>query len=58
VCEDYGVWQEKSMYGKRYMGINRSTYLINPEGKIEKVYAKVKPNEHAAELLEDLNKVK
>jgi len=57
VCEDYGVWQEKSMYGKKYMGILRSTYLINPEGKIAKVYPKVKPKEHATEILSDLNKL-
>lgn len=54
VCEDYDVWKEKSMYGKKYMGINRSTYLINPEGKIVKVYPKVKPKDHTLELLNDL----
>jgi peroxiredoxin Q/BCP len=57
VCENYGVWQEKSMYGKKYMGITRSTYLINPQGKIEKVYPKVKPKDHAKELLNDLNEL-
>jgi peroxiredoxin Q/BCP len=58
VCESYGVWLEKSMYGKKYMGIARSTYLIDPEGKIAKVYPKVKVKEHAAELLRDLNELK
>jgi peroxiredoxin Q/BCP len=58
VCESYGVWQEKSMYGKKYMGIARSTYLIDPEGKIAKVYPKVNVKEHAAELLRDLNELK
>jgi len=54
VCEDYGVWQEKSLYGKKYMGIVRSTFLINPQGKIAKVYDKVKVKEHSAEILDDL----
>ncbi len=57
VCEDYGVWKEKSMYGKKYMGIARSTYLIDPEGKIAKVYPKVKPKDHAAEILADLKQL-
>jgi peroxiredoxin Q/BCP len=55
VCENYGVWQEKSLYGKKYMGIARLTYLIDPDGKIAKVYPKVKPKDHAEELLNDLN---
>jgi len=58
VCEDYGTWVKKSMYGKEYMGINRSTYLIDPEGKIAKVYPKVKPKEHHEEVLADLNALK
>ena len=58
VCESYGVWKEKSMYGKTFMGINRSTFLINPEGKIVRVYPKVKVKEHAAELLLALNELK
>lgn len=58
VCKDYGVWQEKSMYGKKYMGISRSTYLINPEGIIVKVYLKVKPADHATEILNDLNSMR
>ena len=58
VCEDYGVWQEKSMYGKKYMGINRSTFLIDPEGKIARVYPKVKVKEHASELLQALEELK
>jgi peroxiredoxin Q/BCP len=58
VCESYGVWQEKSMYGKTYMGINRSTYIIDPEGKIAHVYPKVKVKEHAAELLAALNEMR
>lgn len=54
MVEDYGVWQEKSMYGKKYFGIARVTYLIDPTGTIRKVYSKVKPETHAAEVLADL----
>lgn len=54
VCEKYDVWKKKSLYGKTFMGIIRSTFLINPEGKIARVYPKVKVKEHAAELLNDL----
>lgn len=58
VCEKYGVWKKKSLYGKSFMGIERSTYLINPQGKIEKVYHKVKVKEHAEELLKDLQQLR
>jgi peroxiredoxin Q/BCP len=51
VAEDYGVWQEKSMYGKAYMGIARTTFVIGPDGKVKKVYEKVKPEGHAEEVL-------
>lgn len=47
----YGVWGEKSMYGRNYMGTNRVTYLINESGSIAAVFPKVKPQEHAAEIL-------
>ncbi len=50
----YGVWQEKSMYGKKYMGTVRTSFLINPEGRLEKMYEKVKPAEHSKEVLKDL----
>ena len=56
-CEDYGVWQEKSLYGKKFMGIVRSTFIIDPEGKIAHVFAKVKVQEHAAEILTLLDKM-
>lgn len=49
--EKYGVWQEKSMYGKKYMGVARTTYIVNPEGKIAHVMAKVKPAAHADDVL-------
>jgi peroxiredoxin Q/BCP len=50
----YGVWQEKSMYGKKVMGIVRSTFVIGADGRIEKIYAKVKAAGHAAEVLAGL----
>ena len=52
VCERYGVWVEKNMYGKKYMGIQRATFLIGKDGKIAKVWPKVKVNGHVAEVLE------
>ncbi|WP_417240786.1 thioredoxin-dependent thiol peroxidase [Celeribacter halophilus] len=52
VCEAYGVWAEKKMYGKTFWGIVRSTYLIDEEGKVAKVWPKVKVAGHAAEVLE------
>ncbi|MHA6262156.1 peroxiredoxin [Arenibacterium sp. CAU 1754] len=51
-CEDYGVWKEKNMYGKKFMGIERSTFLIDAEGKIAKVWRKVKVPGHVEEVLE------
>lgn len=50
----YGVWQEKSMYGRKYMGTLRTSFLINPKGIIEKIYEKVVPAEHSKQVLEDL----
>lgn len=50
--ESYGVWQEKKLYGKVSMGVVRSTYIIDPQGNIEKVMPKVKPDTNAAEILE------
>lgn len=52
VVEAYGVWAEKSMYGKKYMGINRSTFLIDENGKIAKIFDKVNVDKHADEVLE------
>ncbi len=54
MIEKYGVWAEKSMYGRKYMGIMRSSFLINPAGKIAKIYSKVIPEKHADEVLADL----
>ena len=50
-CEDYGVWKEKSMYGKKFMGIERSTFLIDGEGKIARAWHKVKVPGHVDEVL-------
>jgi len=47
----YGAWGEKNMYGKTYMGILRTTFVIGPDGVIKAVFPKVKPEEHAAEIL-------
>ena len=52
VCERYGVWAEKSMYGKKYWGVNRTTFLIDADGRIARVFEKVKPEGHAAEVAE------
>ena len=52
VAEKYGAWGEKNNYGKKYMGIVRSTFLIGPDGKVAKVWPKVKPEGHAEEVLE------
>jgi thioredoxin-dependent peroxiredoxin len=46
VAQQYGTWIEKNMYGKKRMGIERSTFVIDPDGKIERVFRKVKPKEH------------
>ena len=53
-CTDYGVWVEKSMYGRKYMGVARTTFIINKDGIISHIFNKVKPKEHAAEVLEVL----
>ena len=45
------MWKEKNMYGKKVMGIERTTFVIGADGKIEKIFAKVKPAGHAAEVL-------
>ena len=54
VLKEYEVWGEKKLYGKAYMGILRTTYVINEEGLIEKVYEKVKPESNAEEVLCEL----
>ena len=51
VCEAYNVWGPKKFMGKEYMGVLRSTFVIDPEGKIKKVFENVKPADHSAEVL-------
>ena len=51
VAQAYGVWKEKNMYGRKLMGIVRSTFIVGPDGKIEKIYAKVTAKGHAAQVL-------
>jgi len=54
VIQKYGLWKEKSMYGKKYMGVERTTFLIDEKGRIEKIYKKVKVSEHVEQVLKDL----
>jgi thioredoxin-dependent peroxiredoxin len=53
-AEAYGVWKEKNMYGRKVMGIERTTFVIGPDGKIEKIYGKVKAKGHAAVVIDAL----
>lgn len=55
LAESFGVWVEKSMYGKKYMGIERSTFILDKEGKIEKQWRKVKVKGHVDEVLDYLS---
>ena len=57
VTEDYGVWVEKNMYGKTYMGIQRATFLISPDGAIAEVWPKVRVKGHAEEVLKKLSEL-
>jgi peroxiredoxin Q/BCP len=57
VCEDFGVWKEKSMYGKTYMGIERSTFIIDGGGFIVKEWRKVKVAGHVNEVVQELEKL-
>lgn len=57
VIENYGVWGEKSMYGKKYMGIMRESFLINGDGVVIKHYSQVKPAEHAEEVINDMKRI-
>ncbi|MGQ9842417.1 MAG: thioredoxin-dependent thiol peroxidase [Spirochaetota bacterium] len=58
VAKEYGVWKEKSMYGKKFMGIERSTFLIDPEGRVRAVWRKVKVPGHVNEVLQTLQSFK
>jgi peroxiredoxin Q/BCP len=52
IADAYGVWGEKKFMGRKYMGVHRTTFLIDEKGKIKKVFEKVKPEDHASEVLE------
>lgn len=54
VAEAYGVWSEKSMFGKNFMGVDRTTFLIDENGRVARVFRKVKPEGHAEEVLSEL----
>ena len=51
VCEAYGVWKQKSLYGRKFMGIERTTFLIGPDPRIQKIFTKVKVKGHAAAVM-------
>ena len=57
-AEAFGVWKEKSMYGRKYMGIERSTFIIGKDGRIARIFSKVKAAGHAAEVLAALRSLK
>lgn len=55
VAEKYGTWVEKSMYGNKYMGVQRATFIVDPKGKIAKVFPKVSPKKHDELVLKELS---
>ena len=57
VCEAYGVWQLKKTFGKEYMGVVRSTFIINPKGEISAIWSKVRVKEHVEKVKEELLKL-
>jgi thioredoxin-dependent peroxiredoxin len=58
VSQLYGVYGEKNLYGKKYMGVNRETFLIDKDSIVRKVWPKVKPDDHASEVLEEVDALK
>ncbi|MBK9099592.1 MAG: thioredoxin-dependent thiol peroxidase [bacterium] len=57
IVEKYGVWKEKNMYGKKYMGIERTTFIIDANGKISKIFPKVKVDDHNKEVMDALKEL-
>ena len=57
VCKMYDVWREKNIFGAKHQGIERTTFLIDKEGKVRQIYDKVKPQGHAEKVIEDLKKI-
>ncbi len=58
VAEQYGAWQQRSLYGRKFMGVARITYLIGPDGKVAKRWDKVSPSKHPAEVLEAVTELR
>ena len=56
ICEAFGVWQEKSMYGRKYMGVVRTTFLLDEDGRITHIFNKVKTAEHYQQIVNELDK--
>lgn len=56
ICEAFGVWAEKSMYGRKYMGVVRTTFLLDEEGRITHIFNKVKTAEHYQQIVNELDK--
>jgi len=54
ICQAYGVWKKKNMYGVEYMGVERTTFIVGADGRIEKIYRKVRPEGHAEQVLAEL----
>ena len=57
VVQEYGVWKEKNMYGRKYLGIKRTTFIINSDGRIANIFPKVKVDEHNKEVMEALKEL-
>ena len=57
IIEKYGVWKEKSMYGRKYMGVERSTFIIDSTGKVRKIFRKVKVDDHNKEVMDALKEL-
>ena len=57
VTEKYGLWVEKTFWGRKYMGVERTTLIIGPDGKVQKIFAKVSPDGHAAEVADELKRL-
>jgi peroxiredoxin Q/BCP len=58
ICDKYGVWKEKNMYGRKYMGVERTTFVIDSKGIVRQILPKVKVDGHSAEVLEALEKAR
>ena len=56
MCEAYGVWVEKSMYGRKYMGVKRTTFLLDDQGRITHIFDKVKTADHYRQIINELDK--